>query len=414
MNYFKYYIYLFSVLASVSFFNPLGLITPQTGKFFFYLAGLIGFIIAIRKGINTTNIKYPRTAYKLILIGIIFSILMVYLYQKQSFTITVMTTIPYIVSYLFFYILLKLNISPERIKKTIWILCFCGIGIYFINLIGFPNLIFGSIKEEYDTSRGIIRIGIPFIELIILFFFYSINQWLITKKKKWIIVIIAIGIIIILSVIRQYIILSALLGFFLVMKNKSITNKITIIILCSALFIYIVPQIPIYKTMMQLSKQQVENNKYAEEDIRIKAWRFYTYEYQTNEITAIFGNGIPTFGNSPWGNKVEKVTDTNRCFGVDVGWAGFYWYFGLLSTGGLLLLMIKATLKKKRPEDEYLTYWIIFITLTALTSGPILFYNQIFSISTVLYLIYARKSKNSRYYLKLQQLRRYNQLHKKH
>lgn len=146
--------------------------------------------------------------------------------------------------------------------------------------------------------------------------------------------------------------------------------------------------------MVEVTKYEAEKNKYVKEDVRLTAWKFYTYEYQTNTITSVLGNGIPAREKSEWGHEVLQKTSHeylgNGCFPEDVGWAGFYWYFGILSTIGLVLFMLKAILKKKPANESYLTFWLIYICCTALASAPILYYWQIISIMTVLYLIYSK------------------------
>ena len=211
-----------------------------------------------------------------------------------------------------------------------------------------------------------------------------------------------------LSVTRQVILFSILIGLFMFLKNASITKKIIIILLVAVVYEFILPKIPIYNEMIELSKNQIENNQEEKEDIRITAWKFYTHDYQTNAITAIFGNGIPSIGKSQWGDKFEKTVSLyyggNGCLYVDVGWAGFYWLFGLLSTLGLAQLLIKAILKKKKKNEQYLSCWCILIFLISFTSAPILFNNQIICITTILYLIYGKDKINSNNNTKLQQL----------
>ena len=391
----KSFLYLFIVLSSISFYNPFGFITPIISKFLFYFICIIAIIYAYKNGVNIQSVKYPRKAYKVIISGILISIIMVVLYQDQSLKTTVITTLPYFFGYLTFYILMKLNIPKERIEHFIWIFCYISMGVYIINMFTFPNIIFGMEKETYDMSRGIIRLGVFSIELMVLFFFYAINQWLITKKKKYFWLMLLTFTFIVLSVTRQYIFLSAVLGLLFIMRKVSWIKKIGVVIICLLLFFIVLPQIPMFKTMVELSESQVEKNKYDEEDIRIRAWKFYTYEYQTNELTAILGNGIPSIGNSNWGNNYERTVyyqyGGNGCFTVDVGWAGFYWYFGAFTTICLLYILVKATLRKKVFRRQYLTYWCVFIIITSAASGPILFHSQIISIMTVLYIIYGKE-----------------------
>lgn len=404
----KYYLYILIVLSSLTFYNPFGIISPQFGKLIFYSICIISLIYAYRNGINLQKVRYPKVAYKMLITGILLSIIMVVVFQNQSLYVTFIATLPYLFGYLVFYILMKFNIPKKKIERAIWIFCFIGMGVYIINMITFPNIILGVEKENgYDMSRGIVRLSIRSLELIVLFFFYSINQWINTKNKIYIWLIILTTIFIILSVTRQYILLSIILGIIFILNKASLSKKIITASLCIIIYLFVLPQIPIYKTMVELSEEQAERNK-TEEDIRIKAWNFYIDEYQTNQITRILGNGIPSIGNSNWGNEHGQIVDKNLggngCYMADVGWAGFYWEFGLIATIGLLIILLKSILKKKSNNKQFLTYWCIFISVTSITSAPILFYHQIISISTVLYLIYGKEEDCSNHNFKLQQL----------
>lgn len=400
------YIYVFIVLTSLSFYNPFGLISPQLGKFLFYFVCLVALMLANKQGVILRRVKYPRAAYKMLIGGIAFSIVMVVLFQKQSLKTTVIATLPYLFAYSTFYVFIKLNIPKERIERIIWIFCYVSMGVYIVNALSFPNMVFGAEKEEFDMSRGIARLGVMSIELMVLFFLYAINQWMLTRRRKYVWLTLLTFTFIVLSLTRQIIGLSAVLGLLFVMQKASWSKKIGVIAVCALLYLFVLPQIPIFKTMAELSEAQAERNKYEEEDVRIRAWRFYTYENQANGLTAVFGNGIPSLGKSQWAKKYEQTVSYeyggNGCFTVDVGWAGFFWYFGAIATLGLLVLLIKAIRKKNDKKMQYLTYWCVFITLTSIASGPILFYYQIVSIMTVLYLIYG-KEQNSNNHTQLQQ-----------
>lgn len=400
------YIYVFIVLTSLSFYNPFGLISPQLGKFLFYFVCLVALMLANKQGVILRRVKYPRAAYKMLIGGIAFSIVMVVLFQKQSLKTTVIATLPYLFAYSTFYVFMKLNIPKERIERIIWIFCYVSMGVYIVNALSFPNMVFGAEKEEFDMSRGIARLGVRSIELMVLFFLYAINQWILTRRRKYVWLILLTFTFIVLSLTRQIIGLSVVLGLLFIMQKASWPKKIGVITVCALLYLFVLPQIPIFKTMAELSEAQAERNKYEEEDIRIQAWRFYTYGYQTNAITPILGNGIPAMGKSQWAKNYEMTVSPlyggNACFTVDVGWAGFFWYFGAVATLGLLVLLVKAAMKKKAKDRQYLTYWCIFLTLTSAASGPILFYSQIVSVMTVLYLVYG-KEENSNNHSQLQQ-----------
>ena len=389
----------------MSFFNPLGLIPSIISKFIYYVLCLIGLFYSLRRGKNLKHIVYPRSLYRMIILGIIMSIFMASFFQNQSFLTSLIATLPYLFGYITFYILMKLNIPTIKIEKAIWTFCYISMGIYIINVISFPNIIFGTEKEAYDMSRGVVRLGIMLIELIVLFFFYSINQWILFKKKVYILLIFLTALFIVLSVTRQYILLSFGLGFILILQKASLAKKIAVIVFCFFIYKFVLPQLPMYNAMVELTEAQAEKNEYDKEDIRIQAWQFYTYEYQTNSMTAILGNGVPSLGNSQWGNEFREAVypdyGGNGCFTSDVGWAGFYWNYGLFTTLGLFFLLLKAAFKKKEKKEQYLSYWCIFIIITSVASGPIIIYYQIISIMTVLYLIYGKEN-NGTCHLKLQ------------
>lgn len=396
----RYWLFVFALLAITKFLNPFGVISsPQAGKFMFYLAACLGMVLAMTGHTRLPKGSYPRWAYIAVMFGIVSSVVMVYLYQDQSLSTTVIATLPYFFGYLFFYILMKLNIDKRLVLKTVFIMAFVGMVAYLVNAAVFPSVVFGSDRseEDVDMTRGIARLSIPYFDFIVLLFFYAINQWISAKKNrgKWMIIIALTSVFILLSVTRQKIGLAAVLGLWFIMVNASMWKRILVVVLCAVLVFVVIPQIPFVNTMIELTETQSEKNKYEEEDIRIQAWRYYTIENQTNAITPIFGNGIAAFGKSDWGRKFESEIYFNRCFYVDVGWAGFFYLFGGIATVGLLILLFIAAVKRKRPEETYLSYWMVFTIITSIASAPILYYSQIFYISTVLYLIYGYERNES-------------------
>lgn len=126
------YIYYFIVLTSLSFYNPFGLISSKTSKSLFYIICFIALFYSIRRGIILRNVKYPKTAYTMLLGGIAFSIIMTLRFQEQSFNTTIISTLPYLLAYSTLYIYMKLNISKDKLERAIWIFCYISMGIYII------------------------------------------------------------------------------------------------------------------------------------------------------------------------------------------------------------------------------------------------------------------------------------------
>lgn len=382
----KHKLFIFALLATVGFFNPMGVLSDQVQKLLFYISVLFCFIVANNSNISLQRYDYPRKSYTVLLLGIIISIFMASAFHMQSFKTSIVATLPFIFSFSFFYALMKLNIQSDKILKIYAIVCLLSSIVYFTNLITFPNPVFGGEIDE-DLSRGMQRIPVKFLEVFVLLLLYSINSWLIEKKKKWIYYIVILSVMIILSVTRQVILYAGVLSVIFIFKDISYFKKF---LLCASIVIvvvYVLPLIPIYNEMVELSEMQAAENE-DEDNIRIQAWRYYTDENQTNNITRLFGNGVPALGNSMWGQMFDSETEDNGCYYADVSWAGFYYLFGIFSTCALLILLIKAMMKKKKANKRYLTYWFAFMILYGIAAGPFVYFYQIFNLMIGLYLVY--------------------------
>ena len=163
-------------LSASSFFNPLGIISPQLSKFIYYVCIILGLFFLKNKA-KVNNFKYPNRAFYMIVIGFIGALLMAFSLQEQSFIVSLVAILPYFLAYLSFFVFKNSGINEAEAKKVILGFLICSVIIYIVNYITFPFMIFGA-KEatEIDDSRGVIRIGIQYLDLYILNTFYAINQ----------------------------------------------------------------------------------------------------------------------------------------------------------------------------------------------------------------------------------------------
>lgn len=386
----KLRLFILTILAGVGFFNPHQILSQQVIKAIYYLCFGASLIYSVYDGVPLSKVKYPRYLWWVLLGGMSVSILMATLFHNQGLITSVMTSVPYIISYMYFLVLLKLEIPPGKIIKVLFVLCSVAVFVYFVNLATFPNNFFGETIEE-DLSRGILRIPVIYIHLMVLLIFYSINRWLIGHERKWLLWMGLFMMMVFLSVTRQYILSVAALSALFFMSHMSWAKKITITVAIAGICALVVPQIPVYKAMMEMSEgaEKMQEER-GQDNIRVEAWRYYTYGNQTNAITPIFGNGMPAFGHSRWGKMVDSDTELSGLFAFDVGWAGFFYFFGIISTVALFLIMLKALLKKKPRDRQYLSYWIAYTMIISVASAPIMYYWEVLNISIVLYLIYTR------------------------
>ncbi len=387
-------------LSAVAFFNPFGAINDQLSKFLFlFSCCLVSVILLFNKNPKLKN--YPKFGFFLLYCGIFTGYLITILIHGQGAITALITLLPIIFAYSCFFIFYKLNIPKSKLLDLIKILAILGIVVYVINRIFYPNIIFGT-KGGGDRA-GMLRMWIPFIELQILMFFYYIEKaaknGLSKNTALWIIVY---GTMAILSVTRQVIILSFILGTLLYLYNTHGAKKIIVAIFICAICITIVPQLPIVEVITETTEQEAERTDGMENNIRLKAWEYYTEDAQESIITKIFGNGVPVLQKTQWGRKIDRHTNAELgglgLYPTDVGWAGFYFYYGIIGTIGLILIFIKTIRYSLNHNKFWITAWLLLIAATSFASGQILYYYQIISLSMILYLVYG---KNGHYNLRI-------------
>ena len=341
------------------------------------------------KDSSLRDVYYPRGLYWGVIAMMSFSTLMGTFFSGQPLFISIKTTITFILAYLYFYALMRQRIAPSFILRSIGVFCVFACIVYFANTRTFPNNIFGEPILE-DLSRGIPRIPVVGLELMLLLMYYAIGRWHDDGKKIWWIVIFAVLIMTVFSVIRQVIALTFLLGLWMVMRRYSIAKKLTVIAVVAIGAAVIIPRLPMYKAMTELTEDQADDNTNKKEDIRITAWRYYTYEQWDNPAVMLFGHGMPSLaGDSDYGNRLDAETQVNKCYAFDVGWAGFSFYFGVIGALVLLALYIVTIAHCRHYQSkEYLVFWFTYIIITSVASAPIMYPVPVLYITIALYLAY--------------------------
>ena len=383
----SFLVFALTVLASVGFFNFHGILKENIIKLILFIFIGASTFMAYMNGRSLRGLHYHAHIYILMLAGICFSALMAYTQHDQPLTTSVIAVLPFFATYAYFFVAMKFDFDPDRIMRMYTTLAVASAVVYFINVMTMPNNAFGKPILGEDLSRGILRIPLTFIEIFPLIVFYAINKLIDTKKKIWLLPLAFASLMIFLSVVRQIIAFTAVLGFLFYFRKISIFKKLIFIVAALTIVVYVLPMIPMYRTMIELSEDQRDENE-EEENIRIQAWRFYTYENQENALTAIFGNGVPSAGNSTWGIIFDSEAEVSGKFTHDVGWAGFYFFFGIISTVALLMVIFYAIFKPKLPQYQFINYWLIMILLTCSISGINLYSFQVLNVSIVLAMVY--------------------------
>ena len=391
---FKVALVIITLLSVIGFYNYHNLLSPQiTRAMFMFMVLICGFVGWRMKPDNNIEIRYPRWLWMLLIVGLLVSNFVCPFYHHQSLLATFIASSTVIFAYLFLYALILLRPDPELLIKPLFVIAGLSMIVYFINFLTFPNNMFGEPILE-DLSRGILRIRIPLMQVLLLLYFYSINKWHTENQNAW---LISTGILFIcgvLSVTRQFIAIMAILGFFQLLQKMSWARKLLIGGIIAIIAVIAYTQLPIFKTMRELSEEQIDaTTSEQKEDVRISDWRYFGYEGTDNIVPLLFGNGTPSTTNSVWGRQLDTFMEENGWFMADTSWAACLYMYGYITTGILLIITIYAIFQKKSPEKNYLTYFFLSAFLQGIAWGTWFYPYQLVVIMVGFYLLYATQTK---------------------
>lgn len=328
---------------------------------------------------NNAGFVFP---IQLIVVSIFVSIFTAYTSWKQSFLDSFLETLPHL-TWIVFFLLLRLKISIESIEKTAVIFGIIYASLYFFQLANSNVVLFGKpiSGEEFSEQRGFVRIIFPGTGIFILAIFIAINK--LTTKAKGKIVwagLTVLGVVIpVLQVTRQFIAGVVLIYLFHFLRGRSLLTKaIAIIFVCSA-FLYV--RFSDNQIIRGLSEVQERDSKLGKDYIRVKAGEYFLTDFSPDRYSQIFGNGAPAWGISNYGIFIEQLADRREFFISDVGIIGMYAMFGILSIVGYILIWFKSITIPLPRELYYLKYYLWYLLFTSLTWYSV--YHHSYLIATV-------------------------------
>lgn len=394
-------------LSTTAFFNPLGIFNEQTSKLVFYISiCLVSLSLFFIRTPKLHKNEYPLWGYFLLGLGFFTGFCDSVLIHQQSAVVSFIALLPTLFSYFSFFIFYKLNIPKDEIIRIIKCLCILSIITFLINSVTYPLLTFGNVERDITIRGGIPRLGVQYILSIVLILFYNLDCLArYGFKRSRLIWVIACGFIILMSLTRQIIVSSAVLGALIYLVRKRGASKFIVFVAIIFIAIVIVPQTSIYNMIVETTETEAAKTRGLENNVRVGAWEFYTMDAQESVITQIFGNGVPSLQKSEWGKDIDYESIKYGFFPADVGWAGFFFNFGIIGVVGLLYIFINALRLSRMKGLYWICGWLLFVMVTSVSSGPIVYYYQIVEISLVLYLVYGR---NSNHNLGIQQCKRYS------
>lgn len=296
-----------------------------------------------------------------------------------------------------FFLYLRNKISSKSIIQSFIILLVLYSIFYIISLLTFPNNIFGyseSLLERADfdiETRGIMRIGVPGADFVILAIFFVLNIGI--KNKKYLIWLIPLFVLLIMRGTRTPLLITVLVSMFYIASKF----KYKILIIIAAVLLYF--SIPlIYDTFLNSKSDNIvvnyvkltdkQLNEQEDEDIRVLMSKYYLFEYNDNLLQVIFGNGVP-FGKSQYGKNVLKLQTTHSYHMNDVGYVQLFVQYGLIGVLLYLLLLYRVIRTNVDSKYEFAKMFVIYYFIVSVTG--IYFVSNVMIMVFGLYLIEKNK-----------------------
>ncbi len=365
----------FLVIVSFDFFEARFLSRNITLYFqFLYIAFAIGISLPFifRK---TVGFVLP---VQLIFLSMLISIVMAYISWEQGLMQSLLATVPYML-WIFFFYLLETNFPIKTLEKIILIYgaIYCLLYFYQYTHAGTP--LFGS-EDEFKEDRGVIRIIFPGGGIFYLTSFMAINKLTTEKTKKWLWGLFSIlGLVFtVLQVTRQSIFALLIIYFYHFIRGFTIVQRI-ILIGCFIGLAYLIGSSnnPVVKGLIDAQKT---SNAEGKNNIRIIAATYFITDFSPNNITRIFGNGVPYALETPYALYVASLEDQDLYL-ADVGIIAFYTLFGILAIFAYILIWVKSFTLPISQKFYYVKYYLWYLLITSLTSNYV--YDTQYLIATV-------------------------------
>lgn len=351
-------------MASLECYNPTFInILPQVYKFLLYFLSFAFFFLTFRnKSIASKNVIYSIAA---ISVCQLISAYNAYEFNGQPLGMSVIAAMQGF-AYLLLIPLTKSKLAIKDIEQIVEFFTICFLVCSVLNHLSSAPL-FGSADEGVD--RGATRFRLLGIYWAIFFFLMKINRYAIEGSKKDLYWIMATGLGILLSLTRQDIVVSFILGGMLYFIRTKLVKKLLFASLAAILIFFVLPHVKVVNSLIEKSmEEKAAQSQY--DNIRIVAANYYTFEYPRNVQQVIFGVGVPSFGNSSYGNAFQRTQELLRVYREDVGYCGFYYNYGIIATSLLVMLFVWMLFLKLPDRYVYLKYYAGAFLLLNIASAP--------------------------------------------
>ncbi len=352
--------YIYIAVAAFLAYNFIPSIIPNIKDISFILSygwilfGMYTYRNAVVDALNSS--KNKKWVY-IILFLFVISCIAPELYFDQPFHTTLITIRP---NYTIFYLNVLLMMKPSE-SDFYKAFMFLGVLAMILMVVGVikPELFmdeeaiekFIGFRDRHETTDFFLVL--PGFQAIVMLFFFSANR-LIKKqftKHDLLLYILSFAFIMIAQNRSTLLIVVPTVAYiFFKTKFRFKPLLIALIVVASSLYI-----IPIISGLIEESQSQLNDADYN----RWKAIDYFTYSWDYNPFTLLFGNGFP--GGTSSYLKLITTAKENGCYASDLGMIGTFFYDGLLLVGIIYTFVFKGLRRSNPLYLRLYSAWILLV-----------------------------------------------------
>ena len=332
-----------------------------------FAAVIIIILFIIIKYVYIKGEELPKNfvlPINLILLSALISPIMAASYHSQPYFLSIWVSFG-IFFYLFYFLLHSVKIEKKLLENIIISIGLITIVLFYVQFFLYPTRIYSD-EVRMSLDRGTLRLFLPGMNFTIIAYFYYINKFFKTNQISFVVIAMFAFSIFILQATRQLIASIALLTILFIFRAKEIKSRLLIILLTSiglvALFFSFYD---LFTEMFLVTQFQATEQ---EDNIRIRAARYFLTDFIPNDLAYIFGNA-DGHQRSPYGMKLFILSTFNGYYLSDIGIVGDYVRYGAIFLVGAIIMLVRLIRIKVDPEFEYLRYYVYLMLLTMFTGG---------------------------------------------
>jgi hypothetical protein len=363
---FGFFIILFIIIGNFQLFR-LAVLPSSINKLASVIAVIIIITFLVLKYLYKKEAELPKNFWFpiiLILISALLSPIMALSYNNQPYFLSIWISFS-LFFYLFYFLLHSVKIEKKALEKIIINIGLVAILLFYIQYFLFPVRIFDE-TVKMTIARGTLRLWVPAMSFAIFSYFYFLDKFFKENSFRFIFMALLAFSIVVLNATRQLIAAMALLTIISLFRSKEVKSRLLIsglvIVGFFALFF------SFYDIFMELYLVSQNQAATAEDNVRIRAARYFLTEFMPNNLAYILGNA-DGHENSPYGIKLLKLKIVNGFFLSDIGLIGDYVRYGAIFLLGAIIMLIRLIVIKVDPEYEYMRYYIFLVLFTLVTGG---------------------------------------------